>query len=143
MFTISSDPIDTPALRESLGNPGAGAIVVFEGCVRNHNEGKSVESLEYEAFSELAEKEGKRILDEAQSMYDILGVLAVHRVGHLAIGDTAVWVGAFAPHRDEAFKACRHVIDELKQRLPIWKKEHYTDGDAQWVNCRHCHAEIH
>lgn len=140
MFTITSAPIDVAALRGALGDPGAGAVVIFEGRVRNRNEGRSVESLEYEAFAELAEMEGNRVLEEAQSRYDILGVHAVHRVGHLAIGDTAVWVGATAPHRDAAFKACQYVIDELKHRLPIWKKEHYTDGDAQWVNCRHCHT---
>jgi len=142
MFTISSDPIDVIALRESLGNPGAGAIVVFEGCVRNQNEGKSVEALEYEAFVELAEKEGQRILNEAQSKYELLDVRAAHRVGHLAIGDTAVWVGTVSAHRGEAFSACRYVIDELKQCLPIWKKEHYTDGGTQWVNCRHCHGAV-
>lgn len=142
MFIISSAPIDAETLQQSLGNPGAGAIVVFEGCVRNQNEGKSVEALEYEAFIELAEKEGQRILDEAQLKYELLSVHATHRLGQLAIGDAAVWVGAAAVHRGEAFSACRYVIDELKERLPVWKKEHYTDGDAHWVNCQHCHSAV-
>src|SRR5690606_24629339 len=101
-----------------------------------------VNSLEYEAYVDLAEKEGNRILAEAQQRFDLLAVEAVHRVGHLQIGDLAVWVGVSAAHRGPAFDACRTVIDELKARVPIWKKEHYVSGATGWINCatRGAHA---
>jgi len=78
------------------------------------------------------------IIAEAAARYGTTRLLCVHRVGALALGDIAVWVGAAAPHRDEAFRACRYVIDEVKHRVPIWKKEHYVDGDSGWVNCERC-----
>jgi len=123
---------------ENLQNPAAGAYVSFEGWVRNHNEGKEVKSLEYEAYHALANKEGERILQEAKEKFDILESSCIHRIGHLEIGEVAVWVGVIAKHRDAAFLACRYIIDEVKIRVPIWKKENYTDGDSGWVRCEHC-----
>jgi adenylyltransferase/sulfurtransferase len=108
--------------------------------VRDHNEGRSVARLEYEAFEDLAVKEGERIVAEAAARFDVKHAACVHRVGSLGIGDLAVWVGVSAVHRGEAFAACRYIIDAVKYRLPIWKKEHYTDGDSGWVNCEHCAA---
>lgn len=134
-FKISSEPIDPAVLAVTLDHPRAGASAVFEGRVRNHNEGQPVDSLEYEAFAELAEREGERVLAEAREKFDLLAVDAVHRVGHLRIGDIAVWVGVAAAHRGPAFDACRFIIDELKARVPIWKKEHYTTGATTWINC--------
>lgn len=113
----------------------AGGFVAFEGWVRNTNEGESVASLEYEAYPELAEKEGERILAEAQAYFDVLQVGCYHRIGHLQLGEMAVWVGVSAAHRDAAFSACRFIIDEVKQRVPIWKKEHYENREARWVRC--------
>lgn len=134
-FSFSHTPIDSAALQQQLHHPTAGGFVAFEGWVRNHNEGQAVLRLEYEAFAELAEKEGQRIIDEALDRFDIVHAACVHRVGLLEIGDMAVWVGVSAAHRGAAFDACRYIIDEVKQRVPIWKKEHYASGDSGWVNC--------
>jgi adenylyltransferase/sulfurtransferase len=139
-FRFSSVPFDTQALRESLADPGAGGFAAFEGWVRDHNEGQAVARLEYQAFEALAVKEGERILGEARQRFPILQAACVHRIGALAIGELAVWVGVSAPHRDEAFAACRYIIDEVKHRVPIWKKEHYRNGDSGWVNCERCAA---
>ena len=137
-FSISTEMIDSDALRESLSDPTTGASVVFEGLVRNHHEGRDVQRLEYEVYAPLAEKEGLKIIAEAAGLYPFEKAVCVHRSGLLEIGECAVWVGVSSAHRDEAFKACRYIIDEAKHRLPIWKKEYYTDGDAQWVNCQRC-----
>jgi adenylyltransferase/sulfurtransferase len=108
--------------------------------VRNHNEGHNVRRLEYEAFEPLAVKEAERIMTEAVQRFGIEHASCVHRLGALGIGDMAVWVGASARHRHEAFLACRYIIDEVKHRVPIWKKEHYENGDSGWVNCERCAA---
>lgn len=139
-FRFSHTAIDTVALRAELANPESGGYTSFEGWVRNHNEGHQVRHLEYEAFEPLAVKEGERIVAEAIKRFGIERAACVHRVGDLAIGDMAVWVGATARHRDEAFRACRYIIDEVKHRVPIWKKEHYENGDTGWVNCERCAA---
>jgi sulfur-carrier protein adenylyltransferase/sulfurtransferase len=142
-FRFSATPFDTAVLRESLADPAAGGFAAFEGWVRNQNEGKVVARLEYEAFEALAVKEGERIVEEARRRFPILQAACVHRIGLLDIGELAVWVGVSAPHRDEAFAACRYIIDEVKHRVPIWKKEHYLDGDSGWVNCERCAADEH
>jgi molybdopterin synthase catalytic subunit len=139
-FRFSPTAIDVAALRNELADPAAGGYAAFEGWVRNHNEGHAVTRLEYEAFEALAVKEGEQIIDEAGQRFPILRAACAHRVGNLDIGELAVWVGVSAHHRDEAFAACRYIIDEVKQRLPIWKKEHYASGDSGWVNCERCAA---
>ena len=133
MFRLSPAPLDPDALRRELLDPQAGGDVSFEGRVRSRNEGREVRSLEYEAYGELAEKEGARVLAEARSRFTVLSIAAVHRVGHLRLGELAVWVGVTAEHRGAAFDACRYVIDELKKRVPIWKKEHYATGESAWI----------
>jgi molybdopterin synthase catalytic subunit len=142
-FRIAGTAIDTGAARREVLDPGAGGYVSFEGWVRDHNEGREVTALEYEAFPALAVKEGDRILSEAIARFPIKHALCIHRVGSLALTDMAVWVGVSAAHRGEAFAACRFIIDEVKHRLPIWKKEHYRHGDSGWVNCEHCAAAPH
>jgi len=137
-FSFSDAPLDTAALQRELRDDACGGFAAFEGWVRNHNEGHAVTRLEYEAFVELAEKEGARIVAEARKRFGVTRAACVHRIGSLAIGDVAVWVGASAAHRDEAFRACRFIIDEVKHRVPIWKKEHYVNGDSGWVNCERC-----
>jgi sulfur-carrier protein adenylyltransferase/sulfurtransferase len=137
-FRFSRTAIDVASLRAELADPACGGYTSFEGLVRNHNEGLSVRHLEYEAFEPLAVKEGERIVAEAIKRFGIEHAACVHRIGDLAIGDMAVWVGASARHRDEAFRACRYIIDEVKHRVPIWKKEHYENGDSGWVNCERC-----
>ncbi len=138
MFALSQDPLLPGELQTALRHPGAGAYASFEGWVRDHNEGKHVLRLDYEAYESMAVKEGRRIVDDAIRQFGLTAARCVHRVGELAIGDLAVWVGVSSPHRGEAFKACRFIIDEVKHRVPIWKKEHYTDGDSGWVNCEAC-----
>jgi len=139
-FRFTHAPIDTHAARQELQNLGAGGYVSFEGWVRDHNEGQEVTRLEYEAFEELAVKEGDRIVDEALRRFPVARALCIHRVGALGLGDMAVWVGVSSEHRGEAFDACRFIIDEVKHRVPIWKKEHYRNGDSGWVNCERCAA---
>jgi molybdopterin synthase catalytic subunit len=134
-FRITNAPIDPTALKQALAKEAAGACVTFEGWVRDHNEGAPVNALEYEAHAAIAEEEGARILAEARERFDIFTALCEHRVGKLAIGDCAVWVGVSAAHRGAAFDACRYIIDETKHRVPIWKKEHYASGESGWVNC--------
>ncbi len=135
MFKISTAPLDPAALARMLPDARAGACVTFEGWVRDHNDGHPVRSLDYEAYAPLAEKEGARILAETRGKFPIIGAVCVHRVGALALGDLAVWVGVTAAHRGAAFDACRHIIDEAKSRVPIWKKENYADGATAWINC--------
>jgi molybdopterin synthase catalytic subunit len=137
-FRFSETAIDTAALQKQMADPACGGYCAFEGWVRNNNEGHDVIRLEYEAFAELAMKEGARIIDEAIERFGVKRAACVHRVGSLAIGDVAVWVGVSAGHRDEAFRACRYIIDAVKIRVPIWKKEHYVNGDSGWVNCERC-----
>ncbi len=138
MFAISDTDIAVDELRTQMMNPGSGGVCVFEGWVRNENEGRTVGRLEYEVYEPLAIIEGEKVIAEAMQQFPFLEASCVHRAGLLEIGDCAVWVGVSAPHRDEAFKACRFIIDEIKKRLPIWKKEHYVDGDSGWVNCERC-----
>jgi len=137
-FRLNRTAIDVASARDELADPACGGYTSFEGLVRNHNEGLSVRHLEYEAFEPLAVKEGERIVAEAIERFGIERAACIHRIGDLAIGDMAVWVGASARHRDEAFRACRYIIDEVKHRVPIWKKEHYENGDSGWVNCERC-----
>jgi molybdopterin/thiamine biosynthesis adenylyltransferase/molybdopterin synthase catalytic subunit/rhodanese-related sulfurtransferase len=148
VFRFSTSALDTAALQRELRDESCGGFAAFEGWVRNHNEGLAVTRLEYEAFAALAEKEGARIVEQAREKFGVARAACVHRVGSLALGDVAVWVGVSAAHRDEAFRACRFIIDEVKHRLPIWKKEHYINGDSGWVNCERCamppeHVHVH
>jgi molybdopterin synthase catalytic subunit len=146
MFFLTETPIDAAALRAALENDAAGACVTFEGIVRNHNDGRSVSRLEYEAYPALAHKEGEDIVRAALEKFDIIGATCVHRVGALEIGGMAVWVGVVSAHRGAAFDACRYIIDTVKQRVPIWKREFYADGTVEWVGCAGCadpHHEGH
>lgn len=143
MFSLSDTVIDPGALKRGLANPASGACVTFEGWVRNHNDGRSVDHLCYESFAPLALSEGARILSEARRRFGVHEAVCVHRTGTLAIGECAVWVGVSTAHRGEAFDACRYIIDEVKHRVPIWKREIYTDGAGAWVRCEHCAAHSH
>jgi molybdopterin synthase catalytic subunit len=133
-FLLPETAIDTTALRARLLDPRAGALASFEGWVRDHNDGRAVEGLRYEAYAALAEAEGERIVAEALAKFDVIDACCAHRVGDLAIGDLAVWVGVSAAHRDMAFGTCRWIIDEVKSRVPIWKHERYADGRSDWLH---------
>jgi molybdopterin/thiamine biosynthesis adenylyltransferase/molybdopterin synthase catalytic subunit/rhodanese-related sulfurtransferase len=135
MFELTTNPIDSPALRSRLERPDAGACVVFEGWVRNHHLGRPVTQLEYEAFDDMARIEGDAIVTEIEQHHPGCTILCVHRTGALRVGELAVWIGVVSAHRAAAFLACREVIEEIKRRLPVWKKEHHPDGAAEWVNC--------
>ena len=133
-FSISAEPFDIAPLRERLLTHTAGAYASFEGWVRGHNDGQAVQGLFYESYRDLAEAEGERILEEALQRFDITAAACVHRTGELALGDLAVWVGASAAHRGPAFDACRWIIDEVKSRVPIWKRERDTEGEQTWLH---------
>lgn len=134
-FQLTDLPIDPSRLMAGPGDSRAGALVRFEGRVRSENEGRSVKALDYEAYAPLAQKEGLRIVKEARERFPITDARCVHRTGSLALGDIAVWIEVSAGHRAAAFEACRFLIDEMKARLPIWKREHYADGATEWINC--------
>jgi len=133
-FTLTDAAIDGAALAAGLADAAAGACITFEGWVRNRNDGRAVLRLDYQAYAKLAQSEGERILGEAAQRFEILAARCTHRTGSLAIGDLAVWVGVSAGHRDAAFAACRYIIDEVKRRVPIWKNEHYADGESGWLH---------
>ena len=132
MGRIRSEKIDVAEATAAVAHAGAGAVVTFVGAVRDHNEGRAVTKLEYEAYGSMAEAELARIEAELSSADPSVRVFALHRVGALDVGDAAVVCAASAPHRGEAFAACRELIDRIKARLPIWKREHGPDG-PYWV----------
>lgn len=135
---IAHRAIDVGSFRDALNDPHCGALVLFEGWVRNHNDGRAVKRLEYEVYEPMAISEGQRILAEATDRWSLNQAACVHRAGLLELGEVAVVVGVASAHRDEAFQAARYIIDEIKTRLPIWKREHYVDGALEWVNCQRC-----
>ena len=137
-FAVSNKRIDVSVARAAVADHHCGALAVFEGWVRNHNEGQQVDRLEYEVYRPMALKEGARIIDEALDRFAISHAMCIHREGLLELGECAVIVCVSAAHRDAAFDACRYIIDQVKVRLPIWKKEHYTSGVSEWVSCEAC-----
>jgi molybdopterin synthase catalytic subunit len=140
MTRIVEHALSLDELVSEVAHPGAGAIVTFLGVVRNENDGRAVSLLEYEAYPTMAEAEMERILVEVAEEVEGVRVAARHRVGALRVGDVAVACVASAPHRGEAFRACRLVIDRIKERVPIWKREHGPDGPywVGWEDAR-CH----
>ncbi len=133
-FLLSDLPLDIASLRAQVLDRRAGGYASFEGWVRDHHAGRAVDGLDYEAYAALAEREGERVIAEAKARFEVIEACCAHRVGTLAIGDLAVWVGVSAAHRGAAFDACRYIIDETKRRVPIWKREHYREGDADWLH---------
>ncbi len=132
---ITEAPIAAADLLPLVRTDADGALVTFEGVVRDHNDGKGVAHLEYEAYAEMAEREMARIGAETLTRFGLHQIAIVHRVGRLAIGEVAVAIAVASPHRREAFAACAHAIDAVKERVPIWKKEQYTDG-ADWLGAQ-------
>lgn len=135
MFEITDRPIRVDDHKADLRSLTAGAYVEFEGRVRNHSQGRRVRALYYEAYRKLARSEGEAVVEEACEQFPVVGAACVHRVGDLDLGDVAVWIGVVSAHRADAFRACSYCIDEIKARLPIWKRETYADGTSEWVNC--------
>lgn len=125
--------VEEKILPIEVDNLAAGAVVTFEGRVRNHNDGRPVGKLYYEAYDDLALSEGNRILAEAVQRFGLHGLVAIHRIGQLELGDVAIWMQALASHRKEAFTACEWAMDAIKKTVPIWKREEYLDGDPTWL----------
>ncbi|HEV7365308.1 MAG TPA: molybdenum cofactor biosynthesis protein MoaE [Gemmatimonadales bacterium] len=132
MAYLTSEPVALGPLLESVQSPSRGGVACFLGTVRNHHGGREVLRLDYSAYAPMAEAELARIVAEAESRWDV-AVAVRHRIGSLEIGDAAVAVAVAAGHRDESFVACRFVIEEVKRRVPIWKKEYFADGTVEWV----------
>jgi len=132
MDFLTDRPIDHVALLRSVESAERGGIACFFGAVRNHHGGRAVLRLDYSAYGAMAEAECARIVAEAEARWPVAVALR-HRIGRLEIGDTAVAIAVAGAHRDEAFAACRYVIEEVKSRVPIWKRELYADGTEEWV----------
>jgi molybdopterin synthase catalytic subunit len=144
---IRATPIALDEVVAAVDHPSAGGVATFLGVVRDHADGQPVTLLEYEAYAPMAETELASILDEIAAEMPGVRVAATHRTGALRVGDVAVACAASAPHRAEAFAACRALIDRIKSRLPIWKREHGPDG-PYWVGwadarCEPGHAHHH
>lgn len=141
MNWLQCEPIDVEQFRQSLFDTSCGAVVTFEGRVRDHSSaGKKTRALFYEAFPGLTLKVFEEIRREAHARWKVGDVDIAHRVGSLQVGETATVIQVSSPHRREAFEACAYVLEELKKRAPIWKKEIYEDGTEQWVGHGDRHA---
>ena len=138
---MTEQPIRVEEFLSQKVNPSCGASASFVGLVRNHHEGKEVRKLYYECYKSMAEKQITQIVQRAQKESPVNQIHVIHRVGWLNVGEAAVAVVAHAPHRKEAFLACRQVIDEIKHQVPIWKKEVYEDGSMTWTSCA-AHEEV-
>ena len=131
---IVDDPIDTEAVLSEVASSRNGASVLFVGTVREMNDGRDVSGMEYTAYREMAERELRDVACEAGARFGTGDIVVVHRIGSLEIGEASVAIAAAHPHRGAAFDAARYIIQELKKRVPIWKREHYIDGTREWVN---------
>lgn len=134
MKVLTEGPIRLDPLIDQVRAPDRGGIAIFLGLVRDHHQGKGVLGLDYSAYGPMAEQVTAEIVREAEGRGSRVAVVVQHRIGSLTIGDTAVAVVAAAAHRGEAFDACRYVIEELKKRVPVWKREMYVDGTVAWVD---------
>ena len=145
--TLTRVEIVTGAVRphtvtDTLVNPAHGGLAFFFGAVRNLNHGRTVKAVSYECHQAIAEKELAKIITEARSQWgEALDAVVLHGTGQLRVGEMSVGIGVSSPHRNEAFEACRYIIEQLKVRIPIWKQEHYVDGDSEWLKghelCQH------
>ena len=132
MIDLVTTPIDQEDVVRNVASPRAGAVVTFDGVVRDHARGKSVTHLFYEAYPEMAKTEMARIREQALEKWPLQEMAIVHRTGRLEIGESSVFIAVASAHRADAFEACRFAIDTLKTSVPIWKKEHYEDGEV-WI----------
>jgi molybdopterin synthase catalytic subunit len=130
---VVSQPIDPASVLAEVESPAYGAAILFVGNVREVNDGKPVSGMEYTSYSAMAEKEMAKIAREAEERFGG-SIVIVHRIGELAIGETSVAIATAHAHRDTAYQASRYVIEQLKARVPIWKREHYTDGTREWID---------
>jgi len=134
MIRLTHEPIDYYRLTEEVRRPGCGGVVTFLGTVRDLTDGRTTAALDYEAYSAMAEKKMAEIERNVRDRWSVGEIMMVHRLGHLEVGEVSVAVAVSCPHRDQAFEACRHAIDQLKLIVPIWKKENWADGTSEWVH---------
>jgi molybdopterin synthase catalytic subunit len=135
MFVLQENPIDTAKAKSSQGQPQNGAMTSFEGMIRNdQNNDKVVAALLYVADNAACIAEGEKIMAEARAKFSLTDAVCIQRIGQVKVGETAIWIGVWSGHRDEAFQGCRYIIEEVKKRLLVWKKEVYTDGTSQWIH---------
>ena len=134
MIRLTRQTIDYHALTEQVRHPNCGAVVTFLGTVRDLTGEHSTVALDYEAYPAMAEKKMAEIEEDTRSRWPVADIVLEHRLGHLAVGDISVAVAVSCPHRHQAFDACRHAIDRLKELVPIWKKENWADGKTEWVH---------
>ncbi len=137
-INIVRSRIDVAALEAAVADPAAGAIATFVGTTRNENSGRRVLRLEYEAYEPMALSEMRKLAEEAFRRWGITRAAVTHRIGVVEIGEASVAIAVSAPHRAEAFSACRFLIDRIKEIVPIWKKEHFEGGEI-WVGCQTSH----
>lgn len=130
---IIDGPIDVTAILRRVARDANGATVLFVGTVREVNDGRGVLGIEYTAYRSMAERELRTIIEEAAALADSNDIAVEHRLGELALGDCSVAIAAACPHRERAFEAARYIIEEIKQRVPVWKREQYVDGTREWV----------
>lgn len=133
-FALSDNPIDDGLLKSYLFDDTAGALVVFEGWVRNHNNQRKVSHLTYYGYEQLAINHGAKLVKQAKARFDIAHAVAIHRIGELGIGDMAVWIGVCASHRTPAFEACEWLLNAIKADIPVWKQEFYDDHQSLWLS---------
>lgn len=133
---ITSDPISPDQVLREVGGPEDGAALLFLGTVRNHNDGSAVSGMTYDAYGSMAARVLAEIAAEAAERLGGGRIAVVHRTGALEIGDVSVAIAVSSPHRAESFDAARYVIEEIKRRLPVWKKEHYVEGGEEWLDGR-------
>lgn len=143
--TISDTPLDIAAAHDFVADPAHGAVDSFTGAVRDFNMGRRVKGVSYDVFEPLAEGLLQQLCEEVRAAFDgRINIYLAHYKGRLDVGGISVIIAVSTPHRDESFKACRMLIEELKHRIPIWKQEHYEDGDSEWVKghalCQHGHS---
>jgi len=139
---IVEGPIDIARMVERVSKSANGATVLFLGTVREVNDGRGVTGIKYTAYRSMAERELAAIVEEAAVLADSNDVAVEHRLGELAVGDCSVAVAVAHPHRARAFEAARYLIEELKERVPIWKREQYVDGTREWVRATSTHTEM-
>ncbi len=131
---LTSEAIDPRHALQHVRSDADGAVVMFSGVVRDHDQGRTVVGLRYEAYEDMATEALSRICEDVASQFPIGDIAVVHRVGDLSVGDVSVVIAVSAPHRDAAYKASREVIERLKREVPIWKRERYADGDEEWLD---------
>ena len=133
MFRVTTEPLDVQQVHDLVKSPADGAVVTFDGIVRNNFDGREVRYLEYEAYAAMAEKKMADIAAEVKNKFAVGNMAMVHRIGRLEIGESSILIAVAAPHRQPAFEACAYAMDRVKEEVPVWKKEFFADGESHWV----------